>query len=165
MSAIHIRHQFSHVRGMFQLESEERLGSKTQHWHGQAGMMLVRARGSYTLPPAVWSAVTTVLGLHGLPPLPLAARRPAAESTPTPPVSVTPAVIYEVYGVKEPKVSRSSNNRQAVAEFQVARPPTSAALAPPARVALRAARSLSLQHSGVCWPLQRAPTANTTANC
>ena len=36
------------------------------------------------------------------------------------------------------------------------RPPTSAALAPPARVALLAALSLPPQHPGVCRPLQRA---------
>ena len=38
---------------------------------------------------------------------------------PKQPANVTPAVIYKTYGVKEPKVSRSDKNRQAVAEFQV----------------------------------------------
>jgi len=37
---------------------------------------------------------------------------------PKQPANVTPAVIYKTYGVKEPKVSRSDKNRQAVAEFQ-----------------------------------------------
>merc|ERR1719253_261421 len=73
------------------------------------GQSKLRA-GPYTVPDEISNAV--VFGLHGLPLPPK--QTAAVDAT----VKVTPAVIAETYGVSGVKVSRSSKNRQAVAEFQ-----------------------------------------------
>ena len=75
---------------------------------------LLRATDFY-LPKYVDTLVQGIYGLHGLP-LP-----PREEKTAAPtaqPASVTPSVIKQVYRISDAKVSGSSKNRQAVAEFQ-----------------------------------------------
>lgn len=73
---------------------------------------LLRAKDFY-LPFEVDEKVQGIYGLHGLP---LPPREDLAP--PMQPASVTPSVIEEVYNIKGVKVSGSSKNRQAVAEFQ-----------------------------------------------
>jgi tripeptidyl-peptidase-1 len=78
--------------------------------NAETGQSKVRA-GPYSVPDELSNMV--VFGLHGLP---LPPKETAAVDATV--VKVTPAVILETYGVSGVKVSRSSKNRQAVAEFQ-----------------------------------------------
>jgi subtilase family serine protease len=71
--------------------------------------------GDYTVPDAVKDATAAVFGLHGLP-LPPRASRTADQ--PMQPAKVTPAVITSQYAISAPVASKSSGNKQAVAEFQ-----------------------------------------------
>eukprot|EP00945_MAST-04E_sp_MAST-4E-sp1_P008990 g8990.t1 len=73
---------------------------------------LLRAKDFY-LPIDVNDKVHGIFGLHGLP-LPPRKKIDASSG----PASVTPSVIEQVYHIKDAKVSGSSKNRQAVAEFQ-----------------------------------------------
>ena len=83
---------------------------------------------NYQLPAEVEAAVAAVFGLHGLPlapwaPLSIAAIFAAPPPPPIPimpkrPANVTPAVLAATYHIGAVKASRSSKNRQAVAEFQ-----------------------------------------------
>jgi hypothetical protein len=73
---------------------------------------VVRA-GSFTIPACVNNAVVAVFGLHGLP---LPPKRKI--SAPGQPANVTPTVLSIDYGIKGVEVTRSTKNRQAVAEFQ-----------------------------------------------
>jgi hypothetical protein len=91
----------------------------------------VRA-ADYQLPAEVEAAVAAVFGLHGLPlapraPLSIAAMSAAPPPPPIPimpkrPANVTPAVLATTYHIGAVKASRSSKNRQAVAEFQAPPP-------------------------------------------
>ncbi len=74
---------------------------------------LLRATDFY-LPKYVDTLVQGIYGLHGLP-LPPREEKIAA---PGQPASVTPSVIRQVYHINDAKVSGSTKNRQAVAEFQ-----------------------------------------------
>jgi hypothetical protein len=71
--------------------------------------------GDYYIPDKVKDATAAVFGLHGLP-LPPRASRVAGQ--PMSPANVTPAVITTQYGISAPVASKSSGNKQAVAEFQ-----------------------------------------------
>ena len=91
------------------------------------GQSVVKA-AALTLPDNVDAAVSAFFGLHGLPLPPKRSNRAAtatvwnmpivAESAPSMPANVTPAVIAEVYKVSGVTVDRASKNKQAVAEFQ-----------------------------------------------
>jgi subtilase family serine protease len=81
----------------------------------ESNQFVVRA-GAYSLPATVNKALTAVFGLHGLP-LPPRQRKSPLEGT-VEPASVTPAVLATDYGIKGVDVTRSTKNRQAVAEFQ-----------------------------------------------
>ena len=83
--------------------------------HDAERYKVVRA-GDYAVPAEVEGSVATIFGLHGLP-LPRAAGA-AVRAPPGAPASVTPSTIYSTYKVTAPKVTRSTKNRQAVAEFQ-----------------------------------------------
>jgi subtilase family serine protease len=74
---------------------------------------LLRATDFY-LPKYVDTLVQGIYGLHGLPLPP----REEKAAPPAQPASVTPSVIKQVYHISDAKVSGSSKNRQAVAEFQ-----------------------------------------------
>ena len=74
------------------------------------GQRALRA-SAYEVPSKV-ASVADVFGVHGLP---LPPRPAAAAATPA---DVTPKVITDTYKVSGVAVSRSSTNRQAVAEFQ-----------------------------------------------
>jgi subtilase family serine protease len=77
---------------------------------------VVRA-SNYYLPTNVHNAVSAVFGLHGLP---IPPQKPliAQSILPGKPASVTPDVLETTYNVGGVKVTRSTKNRQAVAEFQ-----------------------------------------------
>jgi|EP01047_Picozoa_sp_COSAG01_P031622 tripeptidyl-peptidase-1 len=84
-----------------------------------SGQALVRA-ADFSVPDEVAAATQSIFGLHGLPLPPREAVIISSHESAKPkqPAKVTPKVLSETYGISGVKVSRSTKNKQAVAEFQ-----------------------------------------------
>ena len=98
-----------------QLDAENMLGTYFfELTQAESGKRILRA-GDYTLPNHVESHIAAVFGMQGLP---LPSENPLRLVSPSTPAAVTPDVIQKTYGISGVKVSGSTANTQAVAEFQ-----------------------------------------------
>jgi tripeptidyl-peptidase-1 len=84
---------------------------------------LVRA-GTYTIPTDIEESVATIFGFHGLPLPPRKGLIASSHAPQSSPANVTPAVLQRTYDVTGIKPAGTTANKQAVAEFQVRKPPS-----------------------------------------
>lgn len=95
-------------------DAEKLLTTRFRMVGNQETKQVALRASTFNLPDEVHGSIAAVFGLHGLPLPPKKTSLKAAAAV----ADVTPKVIAEQYNVGGVKVSRSTKNRQAVAEFQ-----------------------------------------------